>query len=144
MGKGILKNIFSAGASNLVEAVGNAIDKNVTSKEEKLQLKNQLTDLLTQFVLSYQKLQAKVLVVEMSGNWLQRSWRPILMLVFAGIVVSGAIWDIKLAESIPEASPFWSLLKIGIGGYVGGRTVEKVATTVSENMDISFKRKKDK
>jgi len=46
MGKGILKNIFSSGASNLVDSVGNAIDKNVTSKEEKLKLKNEFTKII--------------------------------------------------------------------------------------------------
>lgn len=141
---GILGKIFSKGAPDLVDSVGSIVDNIVTTDEEKLTAKNKLTDLLTRFVISYQELQAKVLVVEMSGNWLQRSWRPILMLVFAGIVVSGTIWDINLKDSIPQTSPFWGLLKIGIGGYVGGRTVEKVAKNISENMDISFKKKKNR
>jgi len=42
MGKRILSKIFSAGASKLVNAVGNAIDKNITNKEERLQLKKEM------------------------------------------------------------------------------------------------------
>jgi len=42
MGKGILKSIFSAGASKLVSSIGDAIDKNITSKEERLQLRKEI------------------------------------------------------------------------------------------------------
>lgn len=38
-----LTNLFSAGATSLVEAVGNAIDKNVTSDEERKALDNEIT-----------------------------------------------------------------------------------------------------
>ena len=38
----LLSKLFSAGASNLVEAVGNAIDKNVTNDEERLSLENEI------------------------------------------------------------------------------------------------------
>ena len=36
-----LSEIFSSSASAIVDSVGNAIDKLVTSEEEKLQLKNE-------------------------------------------------------------------------------------------------------
>lgn len=38
-----LTNLFSTGAGSLVEAVGNAIDKNITSDEERRALENELT-----------------------------------------------------------------------------------------------------
>ncbi len=37
-----LANLFSAGASSLVNAVGDAIDKNVTSDEERKELENEI------------------------------------------------------------------------------------------------------
>jgi len=37
-----LTNLFSAGASSLVDAVGDAIDKNITSDEERKELENEL------------------------------------------------------------------------------------------------------
>ena len=37
-----LTNLFSAGASSLVNAVGDAIDKNVTSDEERKELENEI------------------------------------------------------------------------------------------------------
>jgi len=37
-----LTNLFSAGASSLVDAVGDALDKNITSDEERKELENEL------------------------------------------------------------------------------------------------------
>lgn len=40
---GILGDLFSGGATSLVEAVGNAIDKNTTTDAERKELENELT-----------------------------------------------------------------------------------------------------
>ena len=60
---------------------------------------------------------------EAQGNWLQRSWRPIIMLVFATIVLIGTFFDLPI---LSDTSRFWDLLEIGIGGYVIGRSAEKI------------------
>ncbi|MBI4778256.1 hypothetical protein HY792_05000 [Candidatus Desantisbacteria bacterium] len=44
-----LTNLFSAGATSIVEAVGNAIDKNVTSDEERKALENEITKAKMQY-----------------------------------------------------------------------------------------------
>jgi hypothetical protein len=46
-----LTDLFSSGASSLVTAVGDAIDKNVTSDEEKMQLENELSKSNMQYQL---------------------------------------------------------------------------------------------
>lgn len=74
-------------------------------------------------------------------RWLTRSWRPILMLgllaclLFTGLILplaelfAGRRLNINPHwELIP--SEFWSLLTYGMTGYIGGRTVEKVAGRV--------------
>ena len=45
------------------------------------------------------------------------------MLSFAGIVVVGVLFDLPL---LAENSRLWDLLEIGIGGYVVGRSLEKM------------------
>ena len=70
---------------------------------------------------------AKVLVAEIGGeSWLQRNWRPILMLSFVAIIVNNYI-VVPLFASTPMEIPadMWDLLKIGVGGYVAGRSIEK-------------------
>jgi hypothetical protein len=53
---GFLTDIFSGGASTLVNAVGNVVDNVVTTKEEKLQLENELKKSEMQFQVDMKKL----------------------------------------------------------------------------------------
>jgi hypothetical protein len=64
-----------------------------------------------------------VIVAEAQGqSWLQHTWWPITVICFLVLVFLGSfIWlPNKLA---PKA---WTLLSIGLGGYVVGRSAEKV------------------
>ena len=63
----------------------------------------------------------KILAAEAGGNWLQRSWRPLVMLVFAAVVLVGAFVPLPMLE---DNSRFWDLLEIGLGGYILGRGME--------------------
>ena len=67
--------------------------------------------------------QSSIIQAEAQGNWLQRSWRPIIMLVFATIVLIGTFFDLPI---LSDTSRFWDLLEIGLGGYVVGRSGEKI------------------
>ena len=68
-----------------------------------------------------QERQEKILAAEAGGNWLQRSWRPLVMLVFAAVVLVGAFVPLPMLE---DNSRFWDLLEIGLGGYILGRGME--------------------
>jgi hypothetical protein len=76
----------------------------------------------------------QVILAEANGNWLQRSWRPLMMLFFAGLV--GARWFGYSAPNMSEAEimELWGIVKIGIGGYTIGRSVEKVAPAIVDAM----------
>ena len=64
---------------------------------------------------------------EVKGNWLQRSWRPLVMLVFAVIILIGTFTSLPI---LADTSRFWDLLEIGLGGYVVGRSGEKMAKAI--------------
>ena len=71
--------------------------------------------------------QAAIIKAEATGqSWLQRNWRPITMLTFLILVVcdSFGILAFRLSD---EA---WVLLQIGLGGYVAGRSAEKITSQV--------------
>jgi hypothetical protein len=53
---GFLKDLFSGGATKLVDSVGNVLDEVVTSREEKLQLANELAKAEMQYELDKQKM----------------------------------------------------------------------------------------
>ena len=137
--------LIKGSATELTKSVGDAIDGIVTSDEEKLKAKAELTEIVTSKLTDIAKFQKEVLITELSGTKLQRSWRPIVMLMFAFIIVYSKFiapaFGLPNAELEPE---FWTLIEIGLGGYVVGRSVEKVTDKVTKNMDITFLRKKER
>lgn len=142
---GIFDKIISKSAGEMVGQIGNVVDKIATSQDEKLNAKNKLSKIVTDKLTELASFQRDVLIAEMKGTWLQRSWRPIVMLAFAAIVVYSKF--IAPAFSLPNAeleTDFWGLLEIGLGGYVIGRTVEKVTDRVTQNVDLTFLKKKDR
>lgn len=66
-----------------------------------------------------------------SESWLARSWRPITMLTFTGLIV--ARWFGWAAPGLSEAEylKLWSIVEFGLGGYVLSRSVEKVAPALA-------------
>ena len=74
--------------------------------------------------------QAQILSAELqSESWLARSWRPVLMYICMGIVVS--FWFGYVPPHLNEPMPpmvqeLFGLIKIGLGGYLGARSVEKI------------------
>jgi hypothetical protein len=117
---------------NIIKDVGNIVDNLVTTDAERIQLKDKLSTTLNSQLLELAEMQKEVIVTEMGGNWLQRSWRPLIMLSFGAIVCIGAFRHI---EYLDNESKFWDLLELGLGGYVIGRSVEKVTETISKNLD---------
>lgn len=53
---GFLQSIFSSGASNIVSAVGGVVDNIVTTKEEKMQLENEIKKAELQYQIEMRKL----------------------------------------------------------------------------------------
>lgn len=88
------------------------------------------------------KTQRDILISELSqGSLLTRSWRPVLMyMIILFLLVYGLmlpIVDLFTAkpvvftprwQEIPDG--LWNLLGLGVGGYVGGRSLEKIAVAV--------------
>lgn len=66
-----------------------------------------------------------------SDHWLAACWRPILMLTFGGLIV--ARWLGFSAPNITEAEvlKLWDIVQLGLGGYVIGRSVEKVVPAIA-------------
>lgn len=129
--------IISGLAESVLGPLFGIIDKSVEDKDKANELKHNLK---TQFLENMgRELQAQrdVIVAEAQGeSWLQRNWRPVIMLMFGSIIANNFI-------VVPYASLFgieatflevpvdlWELIKIGLGGYVVGRSAEKVAKVI--------------
>ena len=111
----------------LAAIIGKAIDKAVPDKDQAEQLKAQITLAAMQEGRAELEGAVKIITAEATGeSWLQRNWRPLLMLWFAGLV--GAHWLGFTPPNLPEAVVvnLLDIVQVGVGGYVLGRTAEKV------------------
>ena len=85
-----------------------------------------------------------ILAESKSEHWITATWRPILMLTITAIVG----WNFLVAPlielsvllftgdqvplSIPLPEQLWTLLMVGVGGYVVGRSGEKIAKNIKK------------
>ena len=129
-----MKKILDFLSGNVVGEIGKIIDDLFTTDEERLEAKNKIFQVIQEKELELQKMQTDIIISEAKGNWLQRSWRPILMLSFGFIVIYVKFIAPLFGFTIPPLeNEFWDLLQLGIGGYVVGRSVEKIAKNVTIN-----------
>jgi hypothetical protein len=107
--------------------VGKAIDKAVPDKDQAEKLKADITLQVMQQETAEVEQAVKVITAEATGeSWLQRNWRPVVMLWFAGLV--GAHWLGFTPPNLPNdvVTQLLEIVKVGIGGYVLGRSGEKI------------------
>ena len=121
----------------LAKILFNTIEKAVPDRDLQEKLKAQLqTELLQSHT---QELQAasRIIEAEAKAGWFASSWRPLLMYVLIFILVwnyvIGPIIKIFMGTIITFELPgdVWTLLNVGLGGYVIGRSAESVARTMS-------------
>ena len=132
---GPVKGLFD-GVSGLINTIKGG------SPEEKLAAQTQLMEIQTAFQtklleadLQFAQAQRDVIVAEANGHsWLQRNWRPVTMLamvfligviVWTGGYVNGRQLDHDFVMEI------LSIIKVGLGGYVIGRSAEKIAPQIA-------------
>tara|TARA_R110000822_G_scaffold37245_3_gene104428 strand:- start:1616 stop:2011 length:396 start_codon:yes stop_codon:yes gene_type:complete len=126
-----MKKILSWFTTGVIGEIGKVIDNLFTSEEERIKAKNEVFKVLKEQQLELQRLQTEIIVTEANGNWLQRSWRPILMLAFGFIVIYVKFIAPLFQLPIPPLeNEFWNLLQLGIGGYVVGRSAEKISKNI--------------
>lgn len=137
-----LLSLLSGPMKGLVDSLGGVIDKFVTTDKEKAAAQLALVTATKEFELKmaevdkeWAAMQRDVIVAEANGHsWLQRNWRPITMLsmvfligyiIFTGGYVNGRELEPSFVTEILE------IIKIGLGGYVIGRSLEKIAPSVA-------------
>jgi len=121
----------------LAKILFNTVDKAVADKDLAAKLK---ADLQTQMLQSHtQELTAaaKIIEAEAKAGWFASSWRPLLMYVLIFILIWNYVlgpvilFFFKASITITLPGDVWTLLQIGLGGYVVGRSAESVARTMA-------------
>lgn len=116
----------------ITAAVLGIINKIVPDTKEGTKLKTDLATKHLDLLQTETEAAARVVIAEAQGGWLQRNWRPLLMLVAILIIANNYLiapysWAFGFALPILELPDrLWGLLTIGVGGYVAGRSAEKI------------------
>tara|TARA_R110002012_G_scaffold254616_1_gene433692 strand:+ start:1098 stop:1490 length:393 start_codon:yes stop_codon:yes gene_type:complete len=127
---GVLDKIFGGGAGKLVESVGGVLDNLTTTKDEKLEAKRKIKELVANHQIEVEKnVTARWQTDLQNGNWLTRSVRP-LVLIFC-IVCTMLLVFIDSGSIKFQVEEKWTdlltmVLITIVGSYFGGRSIEKL------------------
>ena len=112
----------------LIEPVMGVISEFVPDKDKQMAIRSKIFTTLLANEADIIKEQASIIRAEAnSDSWLTANWRPMVMLFLMGLV--GAHW---LGFTGPNVTPeqveaMLGIVKVGLGGYVVGRSAEKFA-----------------
>lgn len=121
-----------------------AVDKLDTTEHEKLIMKAEIMRVQNSLELELAKLgtemakeRASVIKAEIaSAHGIAATWRPLLMLTFGLVIIYSAvispIFGLPPADMAEIPTEFWTLVTLGVGGYIGGRSLEKIAPVVAD------------
>jgi hypothetical protein len=125
----ILGTIFSGGAKDLIEGVGNVIDDLHTSGEEKLEAEQKIKELVSNYEVEMEKTITDRWKSDMtSDSWLSKNVRPMVLIFLVVSTVLMIFIDAGTINFVVE--PKWTdllqlVLITVIGAYFGGRSLEK-------------------
>jgi hypothetical protein len=125
--------------AQLIDRVHTSDAERMELRARALALQGELAGRLLDYEARLIEAQTKVIAAEAQGaSWLQRNWRPITMLTFLALVVADAfgLTTFRLSD---EA---WTLLQIGMGGYVVGRSLEKLTPQIARALSAGVDNRK--
>ena len=124
---GILNKLFNSG--DVIKEVGGVLDNLTTSKQEKLQAKKEIKQVVLDYEKSMQEQVTSRWLSDNNGSLLTKNIRPLTLafLTFMFVIISvfsGNIGQFNIQE---EFIPVYQTLLIVIyTAYFGGRSFEKI------------------
>ena len=141
MSLAIIGNILSG----LAEPLGKVADRYFDNKDDQEAFKNAVELEILKNQKSFEDLSANIVLAEAkSEHKLTAIWRPATMLLFALVIainiliipyiIVPILWMIgyPIPEFMPIPEQVWTLITVGLGGYVGGRSGEKMVKAWKE------------
>ena len=125
----ILGKMFSGGAADLINSVGDVVDNLHTSKEEKLAAQHKIKKLVANYEVEMEKNITDRWKADMnSDSWLSKNVRPMILIFLVVSTVLMIFIDAGTIQFTVEQK--WTdllqlVLITVIGAYFGGRSFEK-------------------
>ena len=123
----------------LIGPVMAILDKVIPDPTQRDKAKAEMAIIVAKAQADEMKAKASVVVAEATGeSWMQRNWRPVLMFTFIAIIINNFLllpYMIALGLPIPHLElpdQMWYLLSIGVGGYIAGRSGEKITNSINK------------
>jgi hypothetical protein len=116
----------------LLPVIGNVLDRVLPDAQAASDAKIKMLELVQKGELTELSEKASIIREEAkSEHALAATWRPILMLTFGALIV--ARWLGFSAPGITEAEilKLWDIVELGLGGYVIGRSAEKIVPALA-------------
>ena len=119
----------------LAPIIGDVVNKVVPDSNKKAEVEREIKLSLLDHSSNLEKMRGNIVLAEAkSQSWITSSWRPLLMLVCICIIAINYLVFPLVAIFHPEimahrlALPeeLWNLLTLGVGGYIVGRSGEKM------------------
>jgi hypothetical protein len=127
--------MFAALLPVLAPILGDVIRRLVPDQGEQGRIEAELSIALMQRAQEIENAAADIVKTEAaSEHWLTATWRPVVMLVLTSLIVARWLGYSAPGISEAEALKLWSIVEIGLGGYVIGRSAEKIAPVMAEAM----------
>lgn len=119
----------------LAPILGDVVNRLVPDSNKAAEIERELKLSLLTHSQSLENMRGSIILAEAkSSSWLTASWRPLLMLVAISIIAVNYLIFPLIAIGYPEImdstlelpEQLWDLLTLGVGGYIVGRTGEKM------------------
>ena len=120
--------------SGLIGEIGGVVNTLSVSSKEKKRIEAELLQAVNKHEEELNRSRAAIIRSETQGNWLQRSWRPVVMLVFAVIVLAGTFWELPI---LADTSRFWDLLEM----FLNNKTAKGLECKIHRCKQLNIKKK---
>lgn len=124
----------------LAPILGDIIKSIFPNQADQARIESEVKLALINHTSSLEDIRGKIVMAESSSeHWLVATWRPLLMLVIVAIIAMNYLFFplITIVTGVPYEltlpTELWNLLQIGVGGYIVGRSGEKMVNKWNSN-----------
>tara|TARA_R110000744_G_scaffold48033_2_gene105357 strand:- start:414 stop:809 length:396 start_codon:yes stop_codon:yes gene_type:complete len=116
--------------------LGDVVKRILPDSDKSADIEREIKVALLDHAESIENMRGNIVLSEAkSDSWITSSWRPLLMMVIVTIValnyllfpILNMFTTTQYLIELPDE--LWNLLQIGVGGYIVGRSGEKMITT---------------
>jgi hypothetical protein len=130
---------MSALITTLAPIISELVKRIIPDADRSAEIDREVRLSLLEHADSIEAIRGQIILAEAnSTSWLTSTWRPLLMMVVVAIIamnylvfpILGIVFGVELLLDLPEE--LWTLLTVGVGGYIVGRSGERMVEHYSQ------------